>query len=105
MDIINKVNIKAPRFVKVNLGIIFLFGVIYATWFIIKEDDWNVPLSEGKKKTEIYEKIFNGFYFSTVMHTSVGYGDIYPLTDASKIAIMIHATGIFLMNLWVGFSS
>jgi len=104
MDLLKKVNLKAPKFVRVNLAIIFLFGIIYAAWFLIKEDDWNVPTQPGKTKTEWYEKIFNGFYFSTVMHTSVGYGDIYPLTDAAKIAIMIHSVSIFLMNLWVGFS-
>ena len=104
MDTLKNIAPKAPKFVKVNLAIIFVFGMIYAAWFIIKEDDWNVPTQPGKTKTDVSEKIFNGFYFSTVMHTSVGYGDIYPLTDAAKVAIMIHATSIFLLNLWVGFS-
>lgn len=70
------------------LQIILLFGSIYSAMYY-----WN--FSEG---IEIFEKtvhtdeaiLFLDFiYFSTITFTSVGYGDIIPVSNMAKIVVML----------------
>ena len=64
------------------VGIIALFGMFF--WL------WPGAISE--------EGPFNAIYFSFVTFTTLGYGDILPLTTVAKIAVMLEAMFGYLMG-------
>lgn len=55
---------------------------------------WTIMLS-------IYEKwhLFDALYFSIITLSSVGYGDIHPISIAGKLIAMIYA--IVWLPLWI----
>jgi hypothetical protein len=76
-----------------HIVIIILFTIIYIK---IYEDDkksfYNmIDLGE--------DKIINFFYFSITTHTSVGYGDIIPLTRKAKIAVTLHQIAWYCITI------
>lgn len=52
-------------------------------YFFTNSKDW-YPTSQNKQ-----HNIFDLFYFSNTSLTSCGYGDIYPITNSSKIPVML----------------
>jgi hypothetical protein len=53
----------------------------------IKEEE----LVSEKIEIPIYQKLFNRLYFSIITSTLLGYGDIYPVTNISKVIVMIQS--------------
>lgn len=53
----------------------------------IKEEE----LVSEKIEIPLYQKLFNRLYFSIITSTLLGYGDIYPVTNVSKIIVMIQS--------------
>ena len=48
------------------------------------------------------QKVFDwndAFYFSFVVHFTLGFGDIYPLTIQSRGVVMIHTVLFWIINL------
>ena len=46
--------------------------------------------------------LLNAFYLSFVTLTTIGYGDIHPVTDFGKVFTMLYSTvGIGLMTIFV----
>ena len=82
----------------INIGLIILFGVIYAFYLIKAENAWATPLGDGEKFS-FGDKLINGFYASIIIHTSVGFGDFYPKHLIPKVLVMIHSVLVFFINL------
>lgn len=59
----------------------------------IKEDVRRVVQDEGKKiKNQSYPQIYlDSLYFSIITSCLLGYGDIYPITNISKILVSIQS--------------
>ncbi len=53
----------------------------------MREEDLTVE----KIETPVFQRLFDRFYFSTTTSTLLGYGDIYPVTNISKIIVMIQS--------------
>lgn len=54
-------------------------------------------------EAESFETFFDAIYWATVSLTTVGYGDIYPITTAGKIITMISSVcGIAVVALPAG---
>jgi len=61
--------------------LIILFSII----IFFTYDHYNFEKTEN-----ITDKVINSFYFSTVTQFTVGYGELYPITNLSKITNIIH---------------
>ena len=79
----------------VHLGIILLFSFIY----YFNKDLFIGHTNESDKDVTDKSKVFdnlsdsgfiNCLYFSAVVHTTTGFGRIYPINDKAKIIVFIH---------------
>ena len=60
-------------------------------------------LAEGKAQPEAFGSIIRSFWWSTITLTTIGYGDVYPITILGKIATTIIAiAGIGIVALPAG---
>ena len=59
--------------------------------------------SETDSRTHNFDKyIFNGFWCIIVTMTTIGYGEIYPITHLGRIVIFLACIwGIFILGLFV----
>lgn len=71
------------HFILTNLTILFAFAIVYT---LLPKKTFNV-----EKQLSFVEAL----YFSTTTHTTVGFGDIYPVTTSGRLFIMLHALLIF----------
>jgi hypothetical protein len=57
-------------------------------------------LKEEKIKPNLLSRFFNRLYFSVITGTTLGYGDIYPITTQVKIITMIQSfmTIVLIIN-------
>ena len=71
--------------------IIIIFGLIYRKLSMENVDafstDFDTPMT-----------LFDSIYYSAITHTTVGFGDVYPMTKTSKIACMVHVLLVFLIS-------
>ncbi|MCM1339776.1 MAG: potassium channel family protein, partial [Muribaculaceae bacterium] len=59
--------------------------------------------AENQAQPELFSSIPKCFYFSVITFTSLGYGDIVPITTAGKIISSLTAIlGIGLHGLFIG---
>ncbi len=72
---------------------LILFMVIFAI---------NTGLFLANKNQKFYstdsKSPFDALYFTTVTHTTIGYGDIYPTHVGSKLIMMLHALLVFVVT-------
>lgn len=74
---------KRREFLESNIKLILIFAVIYKL------------LPKGSFNKEI--GTFDCLYFSTVTHTTLGYGDIYPVTNTAKLLCSIQSFLIYFL--------
>lgn len=85
------------------LQIILLFGSIYSAMYYW---DFSSGIEIFKKTVNHCEVIlyFDFIYFSTITFTSVGYGDIVPISNMAKAVVMVESLiypifiGLIVMN-------
>jgi voltage-gated potassium channel len=52
---------------------------------------------------EVYRTFFDAFYFAVVTMTTVGFGDVTPLSDGGKlVTVLMILTGIILIPIQIG---
>ena len=60
-------------------------------------------ITEGKAQPEAFGSIIRSFWWSTITLTTIGYGDVYPITVFGKIAtIIIAIAGIGIVAIPAG---
>jgi hypothetical protein len=94
---------KATRILLMNAGLILIMAIIYTIWLWVQPEAWNTPLGEGEEFS-VFSKLINGLYVSIVTHSTVGFGDFFPLSVPAKILVMIHGMMVFYINLFLGLS-
>ena len=76
---------------------------LFITIFIILIASIVLYLAEGKAQPEAFGSIIRSFWWSTITLTTIGYGDVYPITILGKIATTIIAiAGIGIVALPAG---
>ena len=56
-----------------------------------------------KNSNEHFNSVFDVLYFAMVTITTVGYGDITPVTDAGKLlTVLLFSIGVVLIGLMTG---
>ena len=76
---------------------------ISITIFIIFISSILLYLVEGKYQPEAFGSILRSFWWATITLTTIGYGDVYPITILGKIAtILISISGIGIIAIPTG---
>lgn len=73
-----------------NLFMIFLVNIVYSVVYLTfcYDDKHWTGMSESDT-TPLFDKLFNRLYFSVVTFSSVGYGDITPVTQTARSLVMV----------------
>jgi voltage-gated potassium channel len=80
-----------------------IFFSISITIFIIFISSILLYLVEGKYQPEAFGSILRSFWWATITLTTIGYGDVYPITILGKIAtILISISGIGIIAIPTG---
>jgi len=87
---------SAGKKIGFNLVLWIFFSIVYAIYLTVSGESWATP-DEGVEGG--FTTIANGFYASTIIHTSVGFGDFYPKTLIGKMLVALHAFLVFFINL------
>lgn len=76
------------------------FGLVYTIISFFSDD---ITFNNIPKTLEEFEFYFRHIYFSFITITTIGYGDIYPLTTFGQFLVMIEViTGMILTNVILG---
>lgn len=88
---------KPHRIIYLSLGIIFLFGIIY----------WLNKSFIALNSDSIYDfTLWDGFYFSTTTFTTLGYGDLSPLSGLRVLTSIEAFLGVVNMGFLIaGYSN
>lgn len=82
-----------------NFVLIILFAIIY---FVIFKFQYKKS-GDGKVFYTPYSTedmtIFDAFYFSFVVHFTLGFGDIFPASTLARVAVILHTTLFWFINL------
>lgn len=70
--------------VVVFLILIITFGVVYQITIGNNPEEWAHPTDDENNS------IVNGFYVSTVINSTVGYGDYYPYSSRAILLVIIN---------------
>jgi len=76
--------INKLHFIFTNVSILFAFAILYT---LLPKKTFNVEKQLG---------FIEALYFSTTTHTTLGFGDIYPVTTYGRVCIMLHTLLIFI---------
>lgn len=77
-----------------NILVVIVFAELY--WFLDQDEDEQHFGFDGP---------LDAYYFSTVTSSSVGYGDVLPLTKKAKVLNMIHILTMFFVVLPIVFEA
>lgn len=76
------------------------FGLVYTIISFFNDD---IAFNNIPKTLEEFEFYFRHIYFSFITITTIGYGDIYPLTTIGQFLVTIEViTGMILTNVILG---
>jgi hypothetical protein len=78
---------RTTTFVAWNFLVLCVFTIVY---YNMNQAAFNI-----KKKLSFFEAA----YFSIISHTTLGYGDIYPVSIMSRLFVIIHVLLVFFLLL------
>ena len=102
-NFVNKIEFVRNVFHVLNLKKKEIFFSIAITIFIIFISSILLYLVEGNNQPEAFGSIIRSFWWATITLTTIGYGDVYPITILGKIAtIIISISGIGIIAIPTG---
>jgi len=63
------------------------------TKYIVKKKEF----TKEKIKPNIYQNFFDRLYFSAITSSTLGYGDIYPVSNIAKFLVLIQAISTIII--------
>ena len=88
---------KIQKF-SIIIGFIILFAIIY-TIACPTTDHWK-GLTDDNDKT-MFDKFFNRLYFSLTTMTTIGYGDISPLSKTARSIVLLQMFTFVLKIIFI----
>lgn len=86
--------------ITTSITLAISFGLVYTIISFFSDD---IAFNNIPKTLEEFEFYFRHIYFSFITITTIGYGDIYPLTTIGQFLVMIEViTGMILTNVILG---
>jgi CDP-diglyceride synthetase len=71
--------------------ILIIILVTFIHYFIAnKKENWS-----SEKKLSLY----NAFHFTLTTHTTLGYGDLWPIGTVNKIIVHLHMLIVFIITV------
>ena len=75
--------------------IFFAFWVLYMSIGFRK--NFNIPqVADPKDKKYKGDGPLDVLYYTTVVHTTTGFGDVYPITWQARVLVIIHIMLVFM---------
>jgi len=65
----------------------------------VKKNVKEKEIKEEKIKPNLFQKFFNRLYFAVITGTTLGYGDIYPLSNSVKLISMLQSLSTIILIL------
>jgi len=92
---------KAKYVLLVHLSVLLIFSFIYHynkelfIGHVVEDSDISI-----KSKNQVFNnlsdnKYINSLYFSAVVHTTTGFGRMYPVNTKAKIIVFLHIMIVF----------
>ncbi len=81
----------------VNVAIMLAFSLAYH--FIGMEGNFNLPFKPDVNDKSKRPDWFFSTYFSTITHSTAGFGDCYPTTGLSRTLVVMHLWTVVLANV------
>ena len=95
LSINKKITEKLQKF-SIVIGFIIIFAIIY-TIVCPTTDHWK-GITENNDKT-LFDKFFNRLYFSLTTMTTIGYGDIAPVSKTARSIVLLQMF-MFILRLF-----
>ena len=89
------VNINKLKLLVVKTLIIVT--VFTALFSLLPNEHWHNMNNEGNKEQSLLDYIFNRVYFVMTTFSTVGFGDIHPVSKYAKIATMLLQLSVVIM--------
>ena len=98
--------------ILINLVIWITFSIIYtfSMYVAIKKDknsdsedvSWSgtEDMIYGIEEFNLFTALTRGMYFSTITHSTVGYGDVYPKKWWGKFVVCTHVFIVICINIY-----
>ena len=81
-----------------NFFIIILFaGVYYGIYMLQFQLKGKEVIYSPYSNTKM--DFFDAIYFSFVVHFTLGFGDVFPVSTSARIAVILHTTLFWFINL------
>lgn len=85
--------------------LIFLCGIVYSSAGIARsnpETTYRVTLTDLTNPGAMLVDLLNGWYFSVITFSTIGYGDFYPMSPLSRLLVGVESlTGALFIALFV----
>lgn len=81
------------KLILLNVALLLIFCAIYSGIELTKSGSFLYAATSQKLE------IFDMCYFSVIVHSTVGFGDIIPVNWYAKVAVCVHVVLVVCLNL------
>lgn len=81
--------------IMANVAAMLLFAAVY--YVIGLKKNFNLPSFQDKETPDY----FFALYFSTITHSTAGFGDCYPTSGKARMLVMVHLLTVMVMNVYL----
>jgi uncharacterized membrane protein len=81
--------------ILINVLVMLLFAAVY--YAVGLKKNFNLPAFQDKDTPDY----FFALYFSTITHSTAGFGDCYPTSGKARMLVMTHLLLAMVMNVYL----
>lgn len=76
------------------IGTMVLIMIMFMAWFVVSPESFGLSPDDSKRTKSV-----NGFYYWATLTSTVGFGDITPKTESSKIVTSLYQLFLTMASL------